>query len=92
VLAGLIEDELPTAVAPFAAQAGLVIDGLGIEWTGHRLCCLGSALPVHGQQRRLAGQQQEQCGECGGWSKRKQLGMACERLSDRVMLQAPVDL
>jgi hypothetical protein len=31
VLAGLIEDELPTAVAPFAVQAGPVIDGKAMD-------------------------------------------------------------
>lgn len=31
VLAGLIEDELPAAVAPFAAQAGPVIDGKAMD-------------------------------------------------------------
>jgi hypothetical protein len=31
VLAGLIEDELPTAVAPLAAQVGPVIDGKAMD-------------------------------------------------------------
>jgi hypothetical protein len=31
VLAGMLEDELPTAVAPFATQAGPVIDGRAMD-------------------------------------------------------------